>query len=105
MKPLHNGTLVLNETPCGYDPDNYPRIDSNGTELPGHGVYILENQEDWQKIIATRNELIAEVDEVLDSKLSKKKKEAYLKYRKKLENIEQDFENPVDVVWPSLPKK
>ena len=103
MKPLHNGTLVLNETPCGYDPDNYPRIDSNGEELPGHGVYILD--ENWQKIIQTRNELLEQIDEVLDSKLSKKKKDACLKYRNKLESIERDFENPADVVWPDFPNK
>lgn len=105
MKPLHDGTLVLNETPCGYDPHNYPRIDGNGDELPGHGVHILENAKDWKKIIATRDELLLEADEMLDSRLSKKKKEAFLKYRKKLENLEKDFDNPGDVVWPIYPKK
>lgn len=103
MKPIHDSTLVLNKIPTGYDPVNYPRLDDKGNELPGHGVYVVD--EEWIQVIEERNQLLFDVDKVLNSRLSKKKKEAFAEYRKKLESIEQDFDDPEDVVLPDYPKK
>lgn len=45
MKIIHDGTKVPNETICGYKPEEYPRYDTYGNPLPGHGYYPLEGEE------------------------------------------------------------
>lgn len=45
MKIIHDGTTVSNETACGYKPEQYPRVDTYGNPLPGHGYYPLEGEE------------------------------------------------------------
>ena len=45
MKIIHDGTTVSNETICGYKPEQYPRYDTYGVPLPGHGYYPLEGEE------------------------------------------------------------
>lgn len=119
MKIIHDGTKVLNETICGYDPKKYPRLNKHGKPLPGHGYYALKGAElkayqkeqesgskvlekQWQEALAKRDELLSAIN-TDDSSLTKKKKDALEKYRKSLENLENDFDNPSEIVWPDAP--
>ncbi|MDA0782425.1 MAG: phage tail assembly chaperone [Proteobacteria bacterium] len=131
MKIIHDGTKVLNNTVCGHDPRKYPRLNKHGKPLPGHGYYILEGDElakfqakqekesnttdalipeterQWEEIGKKRDELLTAIEWVNDenANLSKKKKAAFDKYRKQLENLKSDFESPADVIWPDKPEK
>jgi|GEM_PF-4340851 len=41
MPIIHDGTTVPENTPCGMDTAQFPRLDEEGNELPGHGIYPL----------------------------------------------------------------
>ena len=40
-KTIHDGTTVPENTPCGMNNAEYPRLDEEGNPLPGHGIYPL----------------------------------------------------------------
>lgn len=125
MKIIHDGTKVSNDTACGFDDRKYARLNKHGKPLPGHGYYVLEGDElkkfkadakkeaadtskadtekQWAEIRKKRDELLKNI--TCDTNAPKKKKEALDKYCTALENIEKDFKNPNDVVWPDAPEK
>ena len=128
MKIIHDGTKVSNDTICGFDERKYPRYNKHGKPLPGHGYYVLEGDElkkakadtekepvkaettkkqdiekQWAEVHKKRDELLKAI--VVDDNAPKKKKEAIEKYRDALKNIEKDFKNPADVIWPDVPEK
>ena len=41
MPIIHDGTTVPENTPCGMNTAEYPRLDEEGNPLPGHGIYPL----------------------------------------------------------------
>lgn len=68
------------------------------------GLHPLQK---WQQIKQERARLLAESDWSVmpDSPLSEGKKQEYKKYRQDLRNLPQNFSNPDDVIFPSLPEK
>ena len=40
-KTIYDGTTVPDNTPCGMNTGEYPRLDEAGNPLPGHGIYPL----------------------------------------------------------------
>lgn len=108
MKIIHDGTRVLNETACGYDPKKYPRLNKHGKPLPGHGYYILDKSDDdqgsiWDEIFKKRDEFLRNIEISNNENISKKQKDAIARYRKNLEDIATNFEKPEDVIWPDIP--
>lgn len=42
---IHDGTTVPDNIPCGMNTGMYPRVDEEGNQLPGHGVYPLSGDD------------------------------------------------------------
>ncbi|PIR37726.1 MAG: hypothetical protein COV35_08580 [Alphaproteobacteria bacterium CG11_big_fil_rev_8_21_14_0_20_39_49] len=42
---IHDGTTVADGTPVGMNTGQYPRLDTDGNPLGGHGIYPLTGDE------------------------------------------------------------
>ena len=73
-------------------------------EIKSGKAQLLPYIPTWDEIRKQRNTLLKDSDwATITDATPKPSKEAWLEYRQALRNISQDFNNPEDVIWLTIP--
>lgn len=96
----------VDDNPGGSD-TQFWIVDSDANTLTNDRESADSNtrQRKWASLRSERDNLLKDSDWVLvsDSPLSDDQKQVWIKYRSELRDLPQNYDDPVDIIWPVKP--